>query len=85
MSEDFRIWHVDLEDGTRINRGAIVRLLSDDGNTRRNWYKFLYQHENGDLTFWGPTNEHGTPKAKAQFTSVTPNKVGAIHKGSVPE
>jgi len=65
-----RIYELTLPDGRVLSRGAVCRLVGRIG-----WFRFLYLG-NGALTFWGPTNEQGTPKGTAQFTSVHTSEVG---------
>ena len=65
-----RIYQTQLPDGRIIYKDDILKLEG-----RQMWYRFLYEG-NGALTFWGPTNEQGSSKQSAQFTSVTPDQVG---------
>ena len=65
-----RLYKTELPDGRIIHKDDILKLEG-----RQMWYRFLYEG-NGALTFWGPTNEQGSTKQSAQFTSVAPGQVG---------
>ena len=63
-------------DGRLLEKGDIVRVVTDSGGVRTGWFRFLYSHDNGDLTLWGPCNKHGTTLQQAQFISVHPDQIG---------
>lgn len=57
-----------LSDGRNIERGQTFRITG-----RKGWFRFLYSHDNGDLTLWGPAGSQ-----QAQFTSIKPDQLGAM-------
>jgi len=42
---------------------------------RNHWFRFLYVHDNGDVTFWGPVTKQGQQKSQGQFITVHPKMV----------